>query len=110
MMKPFKIQNAKWVTTFCLGLFSTQNHAAQYVELSAEIDTFGYRLADTNSMARATPKTVHVVCIAGPDQWFIADDFQGQRKWLFNGTNVLRKTSPLSASHTSEKGNSKTSR
>lgn len=94
MEKPFKIQIGKWVATFCLGLFSTQNQAAQYVEISADIETFGYRLADTNSIARAKPKTVHVVCIAGPDQWFIEDDFQGRRTWLFDGTNVLCKTSP----------------
>lgn len=107
MKKPFRNQIDKWIAIFCLGFFSIQNHAAEYIEISAEIETFGYRLADANSIAGAKPKTVHVVCITGPNEWYIEDDFQERRKWLFDGTNVLRRSWPLSAPDTSEKGNSK---
>ena len=66
MKIPFKKEIGRRVAAFCLGFVSIQNYATQYVEISAEIETFGYRLADTNSIAKAKPKTVHVVCITGP--------------------------------------------
>lgn len=95
MRLPLKMRMGKWFVVLCLGLLPGRNEAAQFVELSAEIETFGYRLADTNSIARARPKTVHVFCITGGEQWFIEEDFQGKREWLFNGTEVLRRSGDL---------------
>jgi hypothetical protein len=84
-----------------------EHQAAQFVEISAEIETFGYRLGDTNSIARAKPKTVHVVCVTGSKEWYIENDFQERQKWFFDGTNVLCRTWPLAAPNASEEGNPK---
>lgn len=107
MKKPSKNEVAKWVATFCLGLLSIQNQAAEFVKISAEIETFGYRLGDTNSIAKAKPKLVNVVCIAGSNEWYIENDFSERQEWLFDGTNVVCRSRPLSAPDTSERGNSK---
>ena len=107
MKKPSKNEVAKWVATFFLGLLSIQNQAAEFVEISAEIETFGYRLGDTNSIVKAKPKLVNVVCIAGSNEWYIENDFSERQAWLFDGTNVVCRSRPLSAPDTSERGNSK---
>jgi hypothetical protein len=98
---------AKWVTALCLGLVPIQNQAAEFVELSAEIETFGYRLGDTDSIAKAKPKTVNVMCIAGSTEWYIENDFHEGQEWLFDGTNVVCRSRPLSAPGTSDQGNAK---
>jgi hypothetical protein len=87
---------ARWLAIACLGLLSLQNQAAQFVEISAEIETFGYRLADTSSITSAKPKTIHVTCITGATEWYIENDFQHLEEWLFDGTNVLCRTQPPS--------------
>jgi hypothetical protein len=89
MRKPFRSQITQWVGAYWLGLVSLQSLAAQPVEISAEIETYSYRLGDTNSIARAKPKTVHVACVAGANEWSVEEDFSGRREWLFDGTNVV---------------------
>ncbi len=97
MKKSSKNNVGKWVTAFCLGLLSIQDQAAQFVEISAEIETFGYRLGDTNSIAKAKPTLVNVVCVTGSSEWCIENDFQERQDWLFDGTNVVCRSRPLSA-------------
>src|SRR5258708_2721936 len=92
MKKPRKNEIAKWVVTFCLGLLSIQNQAAEFVEISAEIKTFGYRLDDTNSIVMAKPRTTSVVCITGTKEWYITNDYRQREQWLFDGTNVCCRT------------------
>src|SRR5438093_5908890 len=97
MNKPSKNNIGKWGAALCLWLLCAQNQAAQFVEISAEIETFGYRLGDTNSMAKAKPKLVSVDCITGSSEWFIENDFQERQEWLFDGTTVVCRSRPLSA-------------
>ena len=80
----------------CLGLVSMQNQAAEFVEITAEIETFGYRLGDTNSISEARPRTVNVKCITGATEWYIEHDFHIRQEWLFDGTNVVVRSTPLS--------------
>jgi hypothetical protein len=89
---------AKWVTVLCLGLVPIQNQAAEFVEISAEIETFGYRLGDTESVAEAKPRTVKVKCITGSTEWYIEHDFHLRQEWMFDGTNVVVRSRPLSGS------------
>jgi hypothetical protein len=89
MKSQFRNQIGNWVVMLCVGLFPMQHRAAQFVEISAEIETFGYRLKDTNSIATAKPKTVNVVCIAGANEWYIENDFYERQEWSFDGTNVM---------------------
>jgi len=105
MNKSLRNQIRKWAVVLGLGLLPIDHQAAQFVEISAEIETFGYRLGDTNSIERAKPKTVSVVCITGSKEWSIENDFQERQAWLFDGTNVLCKTRPRSALDTSERDN-----
>ena len=79
MSTPSKNEVAKWLTVLYLGLASIQNQAAEFVEISAEIETFGYRLGDTESILEAKPKTVNVKCITGATEWYIEHDFQIRR-------------------------------
>src|SRR5438552_432576 len=103
MKKLFKNEIGKWwLATVCLGFLPIQNHAAQYVEISVEIETFGYRLTDTNSIARAKQQTVHVICITGPNEWYIEHDFSQRAAWKFDGTNVCCRL--LSESENSQRG------
>jgi hypothetical protein len=82
----------KWVAAVCLGFLALQIHAAQFAEISAEIEVFGYRLGDTNSIAKAKPQTVNVVCITDSNQWYMTNDVQQPEQWLFDGTNVWCRT------------------
>ena len=100
MNTPSKNKLAKWVTALCLGLVPIQNQAAEFVEVSAEIETFGYRLGDTNSIAEAKPQTVNVKCITGSTEWYIEHDFHLRQEWMFDGTNVVVRSRPLSGSDT----------
>lgn len=86
-----KNEIGKWVAAFCL-LLPLQIRAAQFVEISAEIETFGYRLGDTNSIATAKPKTFSVVCITGSNKWYMTNDVYQPEQWLFDGTNVCCRT------------------
>jgi hypothetical protein len=64
MNKPSKNEIAKWVAAFLLGLLSIHIQAADFVEISAEIESLAYGLHDTNGIARAKPKTFSVLCIS----------------------------------------------
>jgi hypothetical protein len=94
MNAPSKKRVAKWVTAFWLGLVPIQNQAAEFVELSAEIEAFGYRLGDSNSIAKAKPKTVNVRCMTGATEWYIEHDFDVRQEWQFDGTNVVCRSGP----------------
>lgn len=76
----------------CLGFCPMQRLVAQFVEISAEIQTFGYGLGDTNSIASAKSRTVSVVCITGKNEWYITSDYQQPEEWLFDGTSVRCRT------------------
>jgi hypothetical protein len=105
MKKPTNIELGRWIAVFCLGLPSFQNQAAQFVEISAEIETFGYRLEDTNSIAKARPRTFTVVCITGTNEWSIENDFQQREQWAFDSTNVLCRTRFATEAWKSRDGN-----
>lgn len=79
----------------CLGLLSLQSHAAQFVEISAEIETHGYALDNTNSIDLAKPKTIHVTCVTGANKWFIQEDYVFPTKWLFDGAQVVAQSQAL---------------
>lgn len=96
MHQAFKNTVVRCSLTMCLGVLSVQNLTAQFVEISAEIQTYGYRLKDTNSIAAAKPETVRVACIAGANTWYIDENFHGRTEWLFNGTNVIARSGPES--------------
>ena len=95
----------KWLIALCLGLVPVRNHSAEFVEIAAEIETFGYRLGDSNSVAKAKPQTVNVRCITGSTEWYIEHDFHARQEWAFDGTNVVCVSAPLSG--TSAQGNAK---
>lgn len=79
----------------CLGLLlPTPLSAAQYFELTAEIETFGYRLGDTNWVAKARRQTVNVKCVTGSTGWSIEHDFHERQEWAGEGTNVVFKNDP----------------
>ena len=86
----------KWVVGFCLGFLAIQNLSGQFVEISAEIESFGYRLGETNAVAKGKRQTVNVVCVTGTNEWFIENDFSQRRSWFFDGTNVVCRTHPPS--------------
>jgi hypothetical protein len=92
------------VSAFCLGLLSINNQAAEFVEISAEIESIGYRLHDTNSIATAKPKTTSVVCITGPKEWYITNDYQQREQWLFDGRKVWCKGSLMTRDWESRDG------
>jgi hypothetical protein len=100
MNRSLEAKVAKWLTVLYLGLASIQNQAAEFVEITAEIETFGYRLGDTNSVAEARPRTVNVKCITGAIEWYIEHDFQIRQEWMFDGTNIVVRSRPLSGSDT----------
>jgi hypothetical protein len=91
MKRPFKGLATSLLVILCFGLLSIHIPAAEFVEISAEIEVLGYRLHDTNSIARAKPKTTRVVCITGGKEWYISNDYQEREQWVFDGTNVLCK-------------------
>jgi len=108
MNTPSKNKVAKWVIALCLGLAPIQNQAAEFVEVAAEIETFGYRLGDTNSIPKARSQTVKVRCITGSTEWYIEHDFHVRQEWVFDGTNVVCRSAPLAGA--SEQGNAKISK
>lgn len=102
------IMNHCWksVAMMYFGIMLLPLEAAQFVEISATIETFGYRLEDTNSMRTANVKTVNFLCIAGLNEWSIETDFQGKERWSFDGNKVRRSPSRNPASKDSEEWDS----
>lgn len=92
MRNVFKYEVSKWLAALAIGFFTFLSQGAEFVEISAEIEVFGYRLADTNSIAKAKPRTVHVFCVTGTNRWYMTNDFQQAEQWLFDGTNVRCRT------------------
>src|SRR5262245_41858125 len=91
-MKTFLITEArKWAVVVCL-FFPPFCRAEQFVEIRTEIETSGYRLHDTNSIATAKPKTTTVVCITGAGGWYITNDYHASEQWLFDGKRVWCRT------------------
>jgi hypothetical protein len=97
MNTPSKNKVASWVTALCLGLVPVQSQAAEFVELSAEIETFAYQLKDTNGIAKAKPSLVHVKCITGSTGWSIEHDYIKPQVWVGDGTNVVLRNDPEEA-------------
>src|ERR1051325_8714746 len=68
-------------------------HAAEYVEISAELNSTWQSRTTTNLSLKTTR------CISGTDGWFISGDFLKNAKidyWLF-GTNVIEQTTVSSS-------------
>jgi hypothetical protein len=100
MRPPSCNKTAPCVLALGLGVLSSQTPAAQFVEISAEIESFGYRLKDIHSIEKAAPNIVHVRCVAGTNRWFIEEDYFGSKRWWFDGAHVVRRSQPLSTSDT----------
>jgi hypothetical protein len=87
-----------WLMTLpCLGLAVTEAHAAEFVEISAEIESLAYQLGDTNEASKAKPITFSVVCVTGTNEWRIENTYleilQGvEDHWMFDGTNVYNRS------------------
>src|SRR5215212_5246250 len=88
MNKPSKTEIGTLAIALCLALLFIQTVDAQFVEILAEIETFGYELGKTNAIANAKPRTTTVVCITGSNQWWITNDFHQAQQWLFDGSKV----------------------
>src|ERR1043166_9379863 len=73
----------------CLSLL-VQHAAAQFIEISADIEITSHRSDVPNAEATSTPRTFSVLCIIGTNQWRIENDWSrgGLNKWLFDGTNI----------------------
>lgn len=82
----------RFVAAVMVGLFTVQPGAAQFLEIIAEIETYGYRLDDPDSSARAKPKTFSVRCVTGKGQWRIENDSVpgSERISVFDGTNIYQ--------------------
>jgi len=73
--------------------------AAEFFELSAEIETFAYELGDTNAIANARPKLISVKCVTGATGWSIEHDYEVRQVWLGDSTNVVMKPEKFGATH-----------
>jgi len=93
-------QTSKWITTACFALFAIQSIGAEFVEITAELESIGWSGSATDSPADAKPKTVSLVCTVGAHEWRIDNPSENaEEKWSFDGTNVynsIRVTRPLS--------------
>jgi hypothetical protein len=83
-----------------LLLASLSARGQQFVEITAAIDLLCYRADDPNGLAKATPRTISVVCITSTSEWRIEDDWvrESVARWHFDGTNVynsLQATKPM---------------
>jgi hypothetical protein len=92
-------QVRKCLLLLCL-LASAQRGAAQFVEISADIELISYPTGQTNAEASSTPRIISLVCITGTNDWRVENDWPqgGLNKWFFDGTNVyqsLQATKPL---------------
>jgi hypothetical protein len=94
MCKPFKNKLTTCVAASCFALLPLGKPAAQFVEITAEIQTHAYRLNDTNSSSAAKPRTVHVRCVVGANQWYIEEDSSERNEWLFDGHTVVCRSRP----------------
>ena len=84
------------VASLCL-LFAIQLRAAQFVELTAEIET-----VDWHSEAVSRQPSWTVRCVVGTNAWRIDGRFvrQGNSTWSFTGTNLVERTVISDASGT----------
>jgi hypothetical protein len=89
MKKLFQGQVATRAAILCLALLALPSPAAEFVEIAAEIDTWGYALGDAKRIVNPKPRTLNVICITGPNRWYITNDLQQSEEWLFDGSNVL---------------------
>ncbi len=102
MKTPFLNQAPKWAALICVWLLPNQHAAAQWVEISADIEITSYRGGDAKAAANAIPRTISEVCTVGANEWRIENNHVrgGEEKWCFDGTNVynsVRITQPLPA-------------
>ena len=96
MKTPVINHSSPWVTFLCL-LLGIQLRAAQFVELTAEIETVDWH---SEAVSRQPPWTVR--CVVGTNAWRIDGRFvrQGNSTWSFTGTNVVERTVYSDASGT----------
>lgn len=94
MKKPLMNQTAKSGLVLCLWLvLPTQRGAAQFVELTAEIETVRWSFKGENE-----PPAVHIRswttrCVVGASTWLIENDAEGSKEtWSFAGTNITWQT------------------
>src|SRR5215475_5700820 len=92
----------RFVGILCLSLLPSRQQAAEFVEISLEIETLGYRLQDTESSTQAKPRVTSVVCIAGTNEWRIESSYPGLKSaqsdaWCFDGTNIYQRLCSSSA-------------
>jgi len=72
-------------------LFLTESGAAQYVELTAEIDSISWPLRDEEGDLMENPRrtTSKARCVVGTNTWLIEnEDDSGIDTWWFSGTNL----------------------
>jgi hypothetical protein len=88
MKTPVINHSSPWVTFLCL-LLGIQLRAAQFVELTAEIETVDWH---SEAVSRQPPWTVR--CVVGANAWRIDGRFvrQGNSTWSFTGTNLVERT------------------
>src|SRR5438876_664554 len=81
MKTPVINHSSPWVTFLCL-LLGIQLRAAQFVELTAEIETVDWH---SEAVSRQPPWTVR--CVVGTNAWRIDGRFvrQGNSTWSFTG-------------------------
>ena len=71
-------------------LLSIRLALAQYVEITADIESIAYRSDQAGAESKAIPRKFSIRCITGNDRWRIENDWSqnGLNKWLFDGTNI----------------------
>ncbi len=67
--------------------------AAQFVEVSAEIQTVYWSEHSTNVPSKVEIKNSTIHCVVGTNTWLIAGDFEpAQQAWWFTGSNIVAQT------------------
>ena len=96
MKTPVINHPSSWVT-FLFLLFAIQLRAAQFIELTAEIETVDWY---NEAVSRQPLWTVR--CVVGTNAWRIDGKFtrQGNSTWSFTGTNLVERTVISDASGT----------
>jgi len=64
--------------------------ANRYVEITAEIETTTYRLAESTNAVAGERRVYTVVCTFGTNEWRVDNNFPlgGEEKWYYDGTNI----------------------
>ena len=78
----------KWAVVLCLCLlFPADRVVAQYVELTAQIETVFWSAEGVSAASRTAR------CVVGKNTWLIETDLDSQKHtWLFTGSNLIQHT------------------